>query len=547
MATRKTRHPRRKPMQPKAAVPAAVLPNKPADPVAPLPTTRAAWLRQQFGLTALMKVTLTLGILGFIPGAWMIGVPVLSIYGLVKREKVAAALHRFFSFHAEGQPRNVANTLGDQTAEFLMTYYPGILRWAATLSMFFTMPIFFGLLASYGLLRFTTNEWLDIFQRRCRDLYQFTLSSINRFVRDTTLRSKIILGSAVGIMLGLSVLLSGIGIFIAYSILVCQLAAVLVGTTAIARDLREAYLNPGKSLTNNAGKAAGTFWGYSLAYRLFPGHVTGSMGPAVGQVHSYGLFSSLFSSLSPQGWFVFNSGGILGVIFSRIMSFANSIFFNVFVNGSMQIQGDFFGTIGPSPVQLIIMMAVGCLIGYGVEKFVDSLCDEASEDGKKLAIRGKDGARVINNRLLDALYRSRWALGFIVGTTPLMMTSSTISAVLFELAGGSLIGASAITVTGLAAAIGAVYGIGYGVKSLADSIRARQAIAPAQQTPHAANTPAKAAAPKTTAPKKTDPAPLVPGFERAKGQAAHKQKQGSVPPVEPAVRRSPRLLQAKAR
>lgn len=442
-----------------------------------------AWFKQQFALSALLKAGITLSILGFIPGAWMVGLPLLTIYGLMKRETVAEGIRRFFSFRKDSQTADVPQNLGEKTADFLITYYAGILRWFATFMLFFTMPIGFGIFAAYGLFRFTTNEWLDIFQKRCSDIYQFVISSINRFVRDASFQSKMILGGTVAVLLGASILMSGVGILLAYSISVCQLAAVLVGATAVIRDLKYAVQNPGIVLTQHSGKIAGTFWGRWLAYRIFPGQITGSMGPAVGHVQSYGLFSGIFSSfLAPEGWFIFNSGGIFGVMLSRFMTFFNSIFTNIFVSESIQMQGDFYGIIGPSPLQLIGMMLVGCLVGFAVEKFVDSLYNEVTTDTKKVATASVNNIKVANERMLQSLYRTRWALGFIIGTTPLMLAHGASQAMLLSMAGGSMVGAAAIAVAGLATTLGVIYGIGLGVKGLANKIRAKSAQVSASQT-----------------------------------------------------------------
>lgn len=503
-----------------------------------------AWFKQQFGFTALLKAGITLSILGFIPGAWMIGLPLLTIYGLLKRETVAEGIRRFFSFRKDIETADVPKNLGEKTADFLITYYAGILRWFATFMLFFTMPIGFGIFAAYGLFRFTTNEWLDIFQKRCNDIYNFVISSINRFVRDASFQSKMILGGTVALLLGLSIFMSGVGVLLAYSISVCQLAAVLVGVTAAVRDLKYAIQNPGLALTQHSGKIAGTFWGRWLAYRIFPGQITGSMGPAVGHVQSYGLFSGIFSSfLAPEGWFIFNSGGILGVMLSRFMTFFNSIFTNIFVSESIQMQGDFYGIIGPSPIQLIGMMLVGCLVGFAVEKFVDSLYNEVATDTKKVANASVQGVKKVNERMLESLYRTRWALGFIIGTTPLIMAHSASQALLLSIAGGSMVGASAIAVAGLATTLGLIYGIGCGVRGLANSIRAKRA---QLTTVQPLTKPVDATATKVDVVTEKAPAPIVTAFaaETARGKQAPAVEEAPRGKVGPTIIESPRGKQA---
>jgi|GEM_PF-6690631 len=524
----------------------AIQPTGPREPAVPSESTaaqRRTWMREQFGLTALIKAALTLSVLGFIPGAWMVGLPILTVYGLIKREKVAEAIRHFFSFGKRLQTENTAITMGEKIADFLITYYAGILRWFATLILFFTMPIGFGIFAAYGLFRFTTTEWLDIFQQRCKDIYDFVISSINRFIRDADFNTKLILGSAVSVLLGLSIYMSGIGVLFAYSISVCQLAAVLVGGTAAARDIMYGMRNPGIALTQNAGKIAGTFWGRWLAYRIFPGQIMGTMGPAMGHVQSYGLFSGIASSFfAPEGWFIFNSGGIFGVLLARSMTFFNSIFTNIFISESIQMQGDFYGVIGPSPLQLIGMMFVGCLVGFAVEKFVDSLYNEVKADSQKVATAGKQRAKAANNRLLDGLYKTRWALGFIAGTTPLLVSHAAVGTVLLEVAGGSLIGASALTVAGLATSIGVIYGIGYGLKALAANIIAKREAVIANQAAKLATPVTKPVVAESigkkppTATKAAEPSKLiVTSFEKSKTKAPLQKAQAQP------LRRSERL------
>lgn len=461
--------------------PADAIPEVPTVSVPAVPSTPQTsanlneWFREQFEVTAILKAAITLGILGFIPGAWMIGLPLLTVYGLIKREKVAEAIRRFFSFRKELQTENVAQTTGEKIADFLITYYAGILRWFATLILFFTMPVGFGIFAAYGLFRFTTAQWLDIFQERCKDIYKFVQGGIGRFIRDASFNTQLALGLVVSLLIGGSILMSGGGVLFAYSIAVCQLAAVLVGATALGRDLLFALNNPGIALTKNAGKIAGAFWGHWLAYKVFAGQLTGSMGPTVGYVQNYSLFSGLISSfLSPSGWFIFNSGGILGVIGSWFMSFFNNIFFKMFVTESIQMQGDFFGVISPSVLQLVGTIVACTLAGALVHQFVDSLWNELASDSKKVATASVKGVKAANTRLVDGLYQTKWALGFIACATPILISHATTGAAILELAGGSLLAASAMTVAGLATAIGAIYGIGYGLRAIASQILAKR-------------------------------------------------------------------------
>ncbi|HRE30331.1 MAG TPA: hypothetical protein PLD88_00015 [Candidatus Berkiella sp.] len=453
---------------------------------APTQEGRIAWLRQQLGLTALIKATITLGILGFIPGAWIVGLPVLCVYGLIKREKVTQNIRRFFSFRAElEQQNNAEQSLGERTADFIITYYAGILRWFATAIMFFTMPIGFGLIAGYGLLRFTTNEWLELFERRARDIYDFVIRGANRFLEDTSIRAKFILGSTVALLLGTSILLSGFGILLTYSIAVCQVAAVLVGCSALIRDLDYAMHNPGRALTANAGKMAGTFWGYSIASQR--------------------------------------------VLFSRL-----AFFTNIFLPQSMQIQGYFYGIATPLP--MISMMLLGCLAGYAVEKFVDSLCNEVAVDSVIVTDASARNAVMTNNRFLDAVYRSRWGLAFITGATPVIVSANVTSSILLELAGGSLVGATALTVAGLALGMVAMYGLGMGVRSL--WMRASSAAKDPKQPSQPSSIPSKTQKPKAVdKPAKT----FMPAHTQAK---ASKAKTGASKPVEP--RRSSRLQKVAA-
>ncbi len=515
----------------------------PAVPNKPAMTTE--WFKEQFEATAILKAAITLGILGFIPGAWMVGLPLLTVYGLIKREKVAEAIRRFFSFRKD-QTENVAETAGEKVVDFFITYYAGILRWFATLILFFTMPVGFGIFAAYGLFRFTTAEWLDIFQDRCKDIFRFIRGGISRFIRDASFNTKLILGSIVALLIGGSILLSGVGVLFAYSIAVCQLAAILVGATALGRDLLYALNNPGVALTQNAGKMAGAFWGHWLAYKIFAGQLSGSMGPTVGYVQNYSLFSGLISSfLSPTGWFIFNSGGILGVMGSWFMSFFHNVFFKMFITESIQMQGDFFGVISPSVLQLVGTIVACTLCGALVHQFVDSLWNELASDSKKVATASVNGVKTANTRLVDGLYQTKWALGFIACSTPLLLSHGTTGAAIVQLAGGSLVTASAMTVAGLAAAIGAIYGIGYGLNALASQILAKKeatiAQAAVKSTPAVTESAGKKPVAANKAPDVTGSVgkrpvkPIVTAFDKSKARAPvqHVQHQP--------LRRSPRL------
>ncbi len=444
---------------------------------------------------------------GFVPGAWVVGLPLLVVYGLYKQKSIAAQFNKFIT-STKGFFDNFSQTLGERVGEIVSLHPVSIIKGVGTLAFLMTAGITpWSLVGVYGIYRHSNQHWIQMCQKWLESFYNFSLGFMSKTVGSTTLYKRLGIGIAFSCLLALQAYSGGGLSLLLYSMSLFHWIINLIGFNALSNDILFFLKNPIKVLFNNSGKLFGSLWGQWLAYKIFAGHVEGTLGPAIGHVESNGLLSGLVSTfLAPHGWFT-DQSGIGGIILSKVRGFFNTIITSVFITTEMHLQGDFYGTVGPSPLQIVAFMALGCLIGYGIERFVNSLSKSAEKDAYDLSKITVSGAKNFYNNAYTLGFVSKWHVPFLSLATPLIMFSPG-GVVLTAFAGGSIIGATVLTAVGLEATFATLQalllGVKYGYKKLFG--------APVPQPPLViAQVPAPAApAPLVVQPQ---PAPIVPGFQ----------------------------------
>ncbi len=340
-----------------------------------------------------------------------------------------------------------------------------------------SMPFCF--LGIYGLYRFTPDEWQAAFNRFWeRTTRFFTVGVANTLDRMSTSK-KLILGTAMSVALALFAQSGGPLFIVDLGFFVAQYALVYVGFTAFFKDAKTWLRTPISNVFTNFGKILGTLWGRWLSYEIFTGTITGSLGPAIGQVRSQGVISAVIPSiLSPRsGWFALNSG-YASILMSRVATLFNSVISGLFFSHNMRLWGDFQGYVGPNSFQVFTLMIIGGLIGYSAEKFVDALYQSLKDDGLELMEKAVPHVQATKNQA----YQMRWHLAYVAMMTPIVLASPAAASIL-AVTGGSVLGAVVFTASAAALALASVYGAGYGLRQLIRRIMPEHAAAPDRAFP----------------------------------------------------------------
>jgi hypothetical protein len=445
------------------------------------------WLYTQSSLQRIFKVTVLLGIFGFIPGAWLVGIPALSIYGFYKRRVLKTGI-----INAIRTANNIWHDFSAHLGEFIshqITNHPiKLLKLFVSMFLFATMSMPFCFLGIYGLYRFTNEEWQQSFTRCADGVLRFFSVGVANTLQGASFNKKIALGAIVSVTVAMMARSSGMMFFVELGLMAAQYALVYTGVSAFFRDARVWLRKPISNTSQNSGKILGTLWGRWLSYEIFTGTLVGTMGPAIGQVKTQGVISGLIPAfLSPQkGWFAFNSG-YFSILFSKISTLFNSVISTFFFSHNMKLWGDFQGYIGPNSFQVFSLMIIGLMVGYATEKFVDLLYQSMKNDVSEIA----DAASPSVRRARGAVYDARWHLAYTAIVTPIIL-SSPGAGQLFALGGGSLLGATGLTAGLIGLSMAGIYGVAHTLSRIAQRIMRRAEVAPerAHALPTAAVVPA---------------------------------------------------------
>jgi len=403
-----------------------------------------------------LRTAIIFGMFGFIPGFWNYAIFFLFTYGLLKEELLAnalllkyRALKRFWAHFSQNVGTLISDHFTDEPIKFL--------RGVASFFLFTTVSMPYSFLGIYGMYRFSGQEWRAVFSRRLDGFYHFYAGLVLGISRPGASFSKKLTG-VLGVLalLGLAVYASGSLLLLELSFLGVQFALVAVGLTAFLRDAKRFLERPLQAFLSNSGKLLGMLWGRWLAYQIFPGKVTGNMGPVLGHVQTYGIIPGLTSSfLSPTGLFTFKTG-LVKLLFSNVLILLSNIISGVFFSYNMRFSGDFYGYVGPTSFQIFFFMAAVSFIGYGIENGLDSLFETVSEDyasvKEKMSLKTRD--------FLNLLYGLRWHFGYVTGMTSLLLVSNS-RAFLLQASQGSITGAAAIAAMTVTATLTVIYGAAF--------------------------------------------------------------------------------------
>jgi hypothetical protein len=431
------------------------------------------WFNNQTIIPRLARASLILGIFGFVPGAWFFGVPFIFLYGLYKKDAIAAALISSYErWSAVWQ--DFAARLGAFVSHQLVNNPFGVFRFFASLFLFSSMTIPFTVLGIYGLYRYPPEKWQEIFWLGYKKAMRFFTVGVAETMRGLTFPKAITLGAAFVIPFAFFLHLGGAIFLLELSMMAAQWGLVYVGFKALfgikkidslfeeEGDAIKWFRTPISNISKNLGKILGMLWGRWFAYEVFTGTLAGSIGPAIGQVQTQGIISGLIPSIiSPQsGWFAFNSGYV-NVLTSRLSTFLNSIISGLFFSHNMKLWGDFQGYIGPNSFQIFAFMAAGCLIGYGVEKFIDTLYESVKSDAENAALASVPYVNAAKNKA----NQMKWHAAYTAFMVPVVLTSPG-GAAIFTLAGGSVLAAVTMTASAVALSIAGIYGAASGMQNL---------------------------------------------------------------------------------
>jgi len=415
------------------------------------------WTYTQFSIKALIHSFIVMGIFGFIPGAWLVGLPLLGVYGLIKQKSIIKALTQFGLGTADFWNK-LNHDLALRIADLINHQTVSIFKGIAAFTLLLTMGLSsWSLIAIYGIYRYSNEEWTNTFQNWLNRFIDFFKTFSTEISQGPSFRKKVMLLSVFAALLAWELYIGGPIAAVVMAASCLQLAIVATGFSAVLRDIGYILRNPIKSVLDNSGKICGVLWGRWVAFQIFPGRIVGSLGHAVGYVESQGVFSGFLSSfLTPMGWFS-SYNGLSGMLASKVRSFLNGIVTGLFVTTEMQTQGDFYGVIGPTSLQIFALMVAGGLIGYGIERFVDSLCSSVAKDSVHVASKIKNAKQP-----RDFIYQTRWHMGYIALATPAILCSQGGPA-LITFAGGSLAEAALLTAGGIALSFATIYGTFYGL------------------------------------------------------------------------------------
>lgn len=470
------------------------------------------WFFKQIKISWLLKTCLVLGIgFGLIPGSWIIGIPLLIIYGVVKfylnketwLPKIANYFKRFSIVRAivklrkakkaklekhkallakKLQPdqfsieqrtldadykkdrlriRNrLIRNMGQSISQWLISRRYKFLKQIFAIYLIFSTTSIFSFLAIYGFYRYPFKSWKKDLKDKLNFLYEFFVGFQQGATQKLSFKAR--LGIFTAIALVTSIFLSMHGFFAVFDFLLSllQLTMIAVGFKAILQDIGQMLRRPIKSFTKNPGKIYGVFWGRLLAYLIFPGRVIGSLGPAYGTVENQGIFSGILPALfgTSQSWFIFQTA-FTTFFTSRIFQVLNSMLTSVFFSQSMTLAGEFSGIVGPTSFQIYFGMLFGCFFGWCLERIMDRFFRCAEQDAKLVCNKFTPPAQ----RGLNWVHRWRWEIAFITGMTPLVLSSAGGAGIL-ALTGGNIVAASVLTAMATTLSVTALYKAGNSVK-----------------------------------------------------------------------------------
>ncbi len=405
--------------------------------------------------------------------AYILISPFLLGYIFHQRRAIRQRLGHYFR-NFRGNLADLPHRFGEWAADFVLTNAVGIFRIFSSLSILLLLGLnTWSIVAIYGIYRFPDLEWVRFFKNTLNNIQSFGFGFFNRTVGRRSFYVKLSMGCAMAIYVALEAYTGGALAVVATGLLFVQSIAIVIGFKALFRDLYYTLKNPIKVLLKHTGKIWGALWGRYLAYMFFTGRVEGTLGPAVGHVIHNGIFSGLFSSfLMPVGWFTTHKGMLF---IARLQNFFNNVLTSIFITTEMQTQGTFYGTVGPTLLQLFSFMLIGCAVGYLFERALNYFNPIIRQETPRVVASTLRQVESFNNNIRNRSHFSLWHIAYVAMMTPLMMQTQ-IGTMMLGIAAGNLAGATFLTALAATFAYGSVRLGVYCIRRLRRGAVAAQAI-----------------------------------------------------------------------
>lgn len=329
---------------------------------------------------------LVMAVMGWIPSAWSYMIPILAVYGVIKRKElveyinsISQSISNFFEGSEEEQ-LEARNNSGNRSflslhigqwfgnkisssplsvAKFSLSFYILIMStmpWSMFMIYALYRPKTEVLEAIYKQFQSVTNTFLGFYQN---------LSNVQKVLVT-------ILGVSLGSVIIRSIFVSSglLGIFDA-GMTVAMLGLTVAGFRLAMTDLAQTLSHPLKLLTHRMGIFLGIIAGNRFAHNLFFAKISGSLGPTYGTIESSGFLSSIYRTLFSSDPYGKDSFYFANSFYNRIATGTGSLLGNLFFSHTASTYGTFHGVLGPSSYQLLFFMIVGGVVGHFIDKAVD--------------------------------------------------------------------------------------------------------------------------------------------------------------------------------
>lgn len=345
-------------------------------------------IKNEINESKFVQPLLVMAVMGWIPGAWSYLIPVLAVYGVIKRKElvgfidsISKSFNNFFNGSEEEQleahkNRNNRSFFSRHMGEWLGGKISSSPLNAVKVSLSFYIFIMsampWSLFMIYALFRPKTEILEAIYKQ-----FQSVTSGLQGFFQNLSNVQKVFF-TLVGVSISSAVIgsifvNSGLIGIVDASMTITMLGLTVAGFRFAMTDLAQTLSHPLKLLTHRMGIFLGIIGGNRLAHNLFFAKISGSLGPTYGTIESSGFFSSLYRMFFSTDSYSKDSFYFANSLYNRIATGTGSLLGNLFFSHTASTYGTFYGTLGPSSYQLLFFMIVGGAVGYFIDKVVDKV------------------------------------------------------------------------------------------------------------------------------------------------------------------------------
>ena len=361
-------------------------------------TDRSSWIRQELKDARFVHAALVMAVMGWAPSLWTYLLPVLVIYGVVKRKELRAYFRDLFGSEvkaATAEPQEIKKLAK-------LSFFMGKLsRWIAKRIESAPLDAAKFSLALY-IVAIASMPWSFLMLYALYSSKQETLSAahkqfmtisslVKKFLTplSNTKKTFFVLVAAALISAALSPVFANSGLFGIFDAVMTigMLALTTVGFRLVLTHLRQSFSRPFVTLTTKMGAFLGMIAGNRWAHWWFSGSLTTPATTMVhhGTVRSSGFFSSIygmFFSTNPYGTSQTYISTVGSSIFSRLSTGLGSVAGSLFFDQTIAITytQSVVGTLGPSAYQLFVFMAIGAMVGYFIDKTIDRVSHDFYND-----------------------------------------------------------------------------------------------------------------------------------------------------------------------